>query len=77
VKKVVSAKALDDFRLDLTFASGERRIFSARPYLDKGIFTELLDPAYFQQARVAFGAIAWPNEQDFSPETLYLESTSA
>jgi hypothetical protein len=77
VKKVVSVRALDDFRLDLTFASGERRIFSAHPYLDKGIFTELQDPTYFQQVRVVFGAVAWPNEQDFSPETLYLESAPA
>jgi hypothetical protein len=77
MKKVVSVKALDGYRLELDFDSGERRIFDARPYLDRGIFTELKDPAYFRAVRVAFGAVTWPNEQDFSPETLYLDSVEA
>ena len=72
--KVVAVKALDDYRLELQFNSGERRVFHARPYLDKGIFAELKDPGYFQSVRVAFGSVTWPHEQDFSPETLYLES---
>ena len=40
-------------------------------YFDKGAFTELKDEAYFRQARVAFGAVSWPNEQDLSHDTLY------
>ena len=39
---------------------------------NKGVFTELKDEAYFRQARVAFGAVSWPNEQDLSHDTLYL-----
>ena len=74
MSKVVAVKALEEYRLELRFASGELRIFDASPYLEKGIFTELKDPSYFRKVRVAFGTVAWPNEQDFSPETLYLES---
>jgi len=29
---------------------------------------------YFQQARVEMGTVSWPHEQDFCPDTLYLES---
>lgn len=72
--RVISVKPLDDFRLELRFSSGEKRVFDCRPYLDKGIFTELKDVSYFRSVRVAFGSVAWPHEQDFSPETLYLES---
>lgn len=31
--------------------------FDATSLLEKGIFSELKDPNYFQQVRVAFGAI--------------------
>ena len=49
-------------------------MFDVAPYLDKGIFTELRDPSHFRSVRPAFGAIAWPNEHDFGPESLYVES---
>jgi hypothetical protein len=49
-------------------------VFDVRPYLDKGIFVELKDINYFRQVRVAFNTVQWPHEQDFAPETLYLES---
>ena len=75
--KVVSVAPLEGHRLELRFDTGERRIFDLTPYLDRGIFTELKDPAYFRTARVAFGAVAWPHDQDLSPDTLYLESVEA
>lgn len=69
--EVVKAEAIADYRLRLEFANGEVRVFDVSPYLDKGIFTELKDDAYFKRVRVAFGAVEWPNEQDFSKDTLY------
>ena len=76
MKKVVSAKANDDFTLDLEFNDGSYRRFDTKPYLDKGIFNELKDLSYFKNFRIAFGTVQWKNEQDFAPETLYLESVS-
>jgi hypothetical protein len=77
IPKVVGVRALDEYRLELNFGTGERRIFDAKPYLERGIFKELKDPAYFRSVQLAYGSVAWPNEQDFSPETLYLESLAA
>lgn len=74
MKKVISAKAGENYNLELTFNDGSVRIFDAKPYLDKGIFTELKDPEYFKNFRIAFGTVQWENEQDFAPETLYIES---
>ncbi len=74
MKKVVAARANEDFSLDLQFNDGSVRRFDAKPYLNYGVFTELKDIRYFQQVRVAFGTVQWPHEQDISPETLYLES---
>ena len=74
MNKVVSVIPQDDYSLLLAFENGEQRVFDVRPYLDKGIFVELNDINYFRQVRVAFNTVQWPHEQDFAPETLYLES---
>lgn len=75
MRKVVTARANDDFSLNLTFDDGSVRRFDVTPYLEFGAFKELKDKNYFRRVRVAFGTVQWPNEQDISPETLYLEST--
>ena len=72
--KVTAVKPLDGYQLELTFNNGEIRVFDVRPYLHKEIFTELRDVGYFRSVRIAFGSVAWPNEQDFGPESLYVES---
>jgi len=74
MKKVVTVKANEDFSLDLKFNDNTVRRFDARPYLDFGVFNELKDIGYFKQVRIAYGTVQWPHEQDFSPDTLYLES---
>jgi len=61
----------DDFHLELTFSTGEVRLFDVRPYLDKGVFRRLQDVALFKQAYVAFGTVCWPGNLDIAPETLY------
>jgi Protein of unknown function (DUF2442) len=75
MKKVTAVKANQDFSLDLKFNDGTVRRFDVKPYLDFGVFTELKDLGYFNQVKLAFGTVQWPHEQDFSPDTLYLEST--
>lgn len=72
---VTKVEATNDFKLKVYFNNQEVRLFDINPYLDKGIFKELQDIDYFKRVKVAFGAIQWPNEQDFSKDTLYLLST--
>ncbi len=72
MKKVVSAKANDDFTLDLEFDDGKFKRFDAKPYLDFPVFRELKNLKKFKQIRIVF-TVQWKNEQDISPETLYLE----
>lgn len=61
----------DDFCLELWFDDGTHRLFDAKPYLERGVFTHLKDPARFRQAFVAFDTVCWPGEIDIAPETLY------
>lgn len=74
MKRVTTAVANDDFTLDLEFGDGIVRRFDAKPYLNKGIFTQLKELEYFKKVTVAYGTVHWRNEQDFAPETLFIES---
>jgi len=69
---VITVKPEDNYKLAVTFDNGEKRLFDVAPFLDKGIFSELKNVDYFKKVKVAFGAIEWPHEQDFSKDTLYI-----
>ena len=66
------AEPLPNYKLKIQFANNELKIFDVAPYLNKGVFSELKDEQYFKQVRVAYGSVEWPNEQDFSKDTVYL-----
>ena len=74
---VTSVEPLSNYRLKIHFSNNEIKEFDTKPYLEKGIFQELKNEAYFKQVRVIFGSIEWPNHQDFSKDTLYIKGTSA
>lgn len=74
--KVVTVRANDDLTLDLKFDDGSVKRFDVKPYLEYGVFKELKDKEYFKRVKIAFGTVQWPNEQDISPETLYVESVA-
>ena len=61
----------EDFFLELWFNTGDHRLFDARPYLNRGVFTRLQDVALFKQAFVALDTVCWPGDLDIAPETLY------
>jgi hypothetical protein len=67
-----SVQPLPDYKLQIKFENGEEKLFDVSPFLDKGIFTELKDQAYFKRVKLGFSSVEWPNEQDFSKDTLYL-----
>ena len=67
---VKTVRPLPNYRLYVEIEDGRRGIFDVKPYLDRGVFSELRDERYFRQVGVLLGAITWPNEQDIAPETL-------
>jgi len=72
--RVKNVKAIDEYKLLLTFTNGEKKVFDVKPYLDKGFFKQLKDKNYFKNVKPFLGSIQWQNGQDFCPDTLYLES---
>jgi hypothetical protein len=71
--KVNDVEARDDYVLLVKLSNGKKGFFDVKPYLDKGIFTELKDKSLFEAVRPAFGGIVWPHQQDFSADTIEYE----
>lgn len=73
IPDVIDFEILADYEIKITLSNGKKGIFDVKPYLEKGIFTELKDYNYFKKVKIQFGTITWPHEQDFSPETMEIK----
>jgi hypothetical protein len=71
--KVVNVIPIENYRLKILLSNGKEGVFDVNPYLDKGVFQELRDMNYFNSVKAAFGGVVWPNEQDFSADTIEFE----
>lgn len=70
IPDVTDFEILPGHKIRVALSNGKKGVFDVKPYLDKGVFKELHDDNYFRRAKLEGGTIVWPNEQDFSPETL-------
>lgn len=61
----------DNYVLLLTFITGEKKTYDCAPLLNTGVFKQLKDPDIFKLAHVDIDTVAWNNEVDIAPETLY------
>jgi hypothetical protein len=71
--RVVEARVVRPYVLDVTFNDGVRREVDLEAELWGEVFEPLRDPAFFARATVdpVLGTVVWPNGADFSPEFLY------
>lgn len=74
---IIKAIPLEDFKIDVLTSSGISGQFDVKPYLGGGAFKELADEAYFRLVRPAHHGIRWPNEQDFSSDTIIWDIQNA
>lgn len=73
---VKAVEPQNDYKLLLTFANNEKKIFDVSGYLHIGKFAELQDKSIFNSVRVSFDSIEWSNQLDFDPELLYQKSVA-
>ena len=72
--RVTQVTTTEDYTLKLVFSNGECGSYDCGKILDFGVFKELRDLEYYEQAKVLDGTVVWPHEQDICPDTLYLDS---
>ena len=74
--KVTRVQVLSDFRLHLTFDSGESGIVDQSGLAGKGVFALWLERGVFEKVQIgASGEPIWGNEIDLCPDALYLRAT--
>jgi len=72
--RVIKVKPLIDFKLELTFSNGEKRVFDMKPFLNTGQFIQLKNEAMFASVVCTMGSIQWQNGLDLCPDMLYEDS---
>ena len=70
VIKVLNARKLDAFKLELDFSDHTQGVFDAAAYLaarSGPLLDKLRDPDYFSRYFIDAGALCWPNGLEISP----------
>lgn len=70
MNKVLNVRPKCSGILEVELADGRRGEFDVRPFMVSDFFRELQDEAYFNQVRIFFGGVGWPNGQDLGPDTI-------
>jgi hypothetical protein len=81
--RIVRARTLEPYRLELEFSNGETRVADLSGFLQSvepsGVFVALKDETVFSQAEFdpVLGTIVWPGDIDLAPEALFKMSYPA
>ena len=71
---VTDIRILDGYKLQLTFDDGKSGVLDCKPFIEKGgVFSKLRDPEFFKSVQInsELGVLAWDDEIDIAPETVY------
>ena len=74
LRQITSVVPKADYRLVVTFDTGERGVFDMTPYLQYPCYRRLRDTGYFSLAKTERGTVVWPNDEDVAPEALWEQS---
>lgn len=70
--RVVSVRALPNFRLEIEFEDGVHGVLDYSRELRGPVFGPLRDPARFAEVGIdEFGAVCWPGGADLAPDAMY------
>ena len=75
---IVSARYINEYKIELIFENGRSGIVDFAKFIRMGgVFSRLADLNFFKRFHVneELGVIAWEDEIDVAPETLYSEAT--
>ncbi len=76
MRKITNVKALQPYRLELTFDDGTSGTVDVSHLAGKGVFACWNDPAVFARVRIgSSGELVWADQVDLCPDALYLNLT--
>lgn len=73
--RIVSVNALDNFCIEITYFSGEKKLYDMKKLLSLKCYKNLNNINYFKLAKSAETTIEWPNGEDVDSNELYSNST--
>ena len=76
MRKICKVKVLQGYRLELAFDNGVSGVVDLSDLVGKGVFALWRDRHAFEQVRIgSFGELAWGDQIDLCPDSLYLKAT--
>jgi hypothetical protein len=75
VVTVTEVKPTPDYKLLLTFSTGEKKVYDMKPEIESDPADPLRNIALFMKAHTDGVSVAWTDEIDIAPEELYENST--
>lgn len=73
--RIIRAKALDDYKIELLYETGELKIYDMTELLDTcEFYKNLKDEKKFKKISIIGLTIQWQNGEDLAPELLYNDS---
>ena len=72
--RVLEVTPLANYKVKITFETGEKKIFDVKPYISGEWFGKLKSVDFFNTVRVAGRTIEWAGGQDIAPHELYEHS---
>lgn len=74
--KIINAKALENYKLELKFCDGKRGVADVSHLVGKGVFSLWNDYEAFRNVKVSpSGELLWSDQVDLCPDSLYLQIT--
>lgn len=76
MKRIDKVRALENYRLEITFADGTSGTADVSRLVGKGVFSAWNDYEVFRKVQIgATGELIWGEQMDLCPDALYLEIT--
>lgn len=70
MNKIIKAVPLPGGNLQVVMQDGRFGEFDVKPFMNSDFFAALKDEKYFQQVRLFFSGVGWPDGQDLGPDTV-------
>ena len=73
--RIKEVKPLENFYLEITYVTGEKRLYDMKKNLAHNCYKNLNNIGYFMQVKSVSTTVEWPNGEDVDPNDLYSNST--